>query len=51
MKRLIVVLAAAVLVAPFLAGCQENERKIERRETIRTESQPQPVVVPDAAQE
>ncbi len=48
MKRFIVLLAAAVLTAPFVAGCQENERKIERRETIRHESEPQPTVVPDA---
>jgi len=48
MKRLIVLLAAAVLAAPFVAGCEEPERKIERRETIHHESEPQPIVVPDA---
>jgi hypothetical protein len=51
MRPFIVLLAAAVLAAPFVAGCQENERKIERRETIHHESEPQPVVVPDAPQE
>jgi hypothetical protein len=50
MKRIIVVLAATVLTAPFLAGCQENERKVERHETIHHESEAQPVVVPDAPQ-
>lgn len=50
MKRFIVILAAVVLAAPFLAGCQENERKVERRETIHHESEAQPIVVPDAPQ-
>ena len=51
MSRLIIALAVAVLAAPFVAGCQENERKIERRETITTESQARPIVVPDAPAE
>jgi outer membrane murein-binding lipoprotein Lpp len=50
MKCLTVVLAVVVLAVPFVAGCQENERKIERRETITTESQAQPIVVPDASE-
>jgi hypothetical protein len=48
MKCLICMLAAAVLATPFVAGCQENERKVERHETIHYQSEPQPVVVPDA---
>jgi hypothetical protein len=48
MNRLIIALAVAVLAVPFLAGCQENERKVERHETIQHESEPQPIVVPDA---
>ncbi len=50
MRRFIVLLAAAVLAAPFLSGCQENERKVERRETVVHESEAQPIVVPDAPQ-
>lgn len=50
MKRLIVVLAVAVLATPFVPGCQENERKIERHQTIQHESEAQPIVVPDAPQ-
>jgi len=46
-----VVLAVIVAAVPLLAGCQENERKIERRETIRVQSDPQPVVVPDASED
>jgi hypothetical protein len=48
MNRLIIALAVVVLAVPFLAGCQENERKVERRETIHHESEAQPIVVPDA---
>lgn len=50
MKIARVLLTIAVAVTPLLAGCQENERKVERRETIHTESEPQPVVVPDSGQ-
>ena len=50
MKLVKVVLATVVVSTSLLAGCQENERKVERRETIRTESEARPIVVPDAPQ-
>ena len=48
MKSVIVVVCAVVLALPLMAGCKENERTIERRETIPVRSEPVPVVVPDA---
>lgn len=50
MKAMKLLLAMIVISTPLLAGCQENERKVERRETIHTESEARPIVQPDAAQ-
>jgi outer membrane murein-binding lipoprotein Lpp len=48
MKSVILVVCAVILALPIIAGCDKNERVIERRETIQVQSEAVPVVVPDA---
>lgn len=54
MRKLIGLLMVAVFAAApamMIAGCEENEVKVERREKIEHRSEPTPTVVPDAPQQ
>lgn len=50
MKKLLALLIGAMLTVPVLVACEENEVHRERRENIKTQSEPTPIVVPDAPQ-
>lgn len=47
MRKLIALLFCLSLFVPFIAACEENEHKVERREKIEHRSDPEPVVTPD----
>lgn len=47
MKSIILTLVGLFVAATMLAGCAQNERKVERRETIPVQTQQDPIVVPD----
>lgn len=51
MKSVILVVSAVILALPLMAGCEKNERVIERRETLPVQTEWQPMVVPDAPQQ
>ena len=47
MKSIILTLVGLFVAATMLAGCEKNERIVERRETIPVQTQQVPIVVPD----
>ena len=51
MKTLMMLLVGLFLALPVMIGCEQNEVKVERRESVKVQSEPRPVVVPDAPAE
>ena len=47
MKSIILTLVGLFVAATMLAGCDDKERVIERRETMPVQTQQVPFVVPD----
>ena len=50
MKTLMILMGALLLSMPVVVGCEKDEMKVERREKIQVQTDPTPIVVPDAPQ-